>query len=268
MPPKEEDPEQTPGLDEGATDKDNKEPTVEIEGQQVPISQVKQVMEDYKNDKEWKRANDQRSTELKEERRRLEEERAAIEAEREEIEKLREQPRMPVDENIPDLIEDPNGYARYVETKASKKVEARLKELDKREEEWEKKRRQADLAQYHAGLETQFLSQHPEFRGEENRLKFEQFVERAAKRSGALPDGRYPPNILDDQFEREQRFDPEKERERIRKEEEEKLVKKYRINRSRFETDVRPGTNEPPPKDLPKMSYDEILNRYPPPDLD
>lgn len=53
-----------PKPDTIATEPLKDEPTVEVDGEKIPHSQIKKWKEDFKNDSDWKRKNDERSAQL------------------------------------------------------------------------------------------------------------------------------------------------------------------------------------------------------------
>lgn len=80
-PPVEPEPEVAePGTEPQPESTPAPEPTIEIDGQQIPLSQAKEALEVAKNQKEWKQKNTQRAMELAERERQLQE--ASLIAER------------------------------------------------------------------------------------------------------------------------------------------------------------------------------------------
>lgn len=253
---------QTLGQDAGATGG----PTVKIGDKEFSQSQIEEWEKKYGDDTGWKRENERRSTELKQEKREFEElqeeRQTEIDSLKEEMETLKTQLATPSEVGeFPDFsLLPPEEQVKYMRALAKEEAESLRIEIRKKEQEREqaeakkeKERWKEDSLKYHLGLETKFREKYKEeFGGSGNDAKFDAFAQRTLQRFG-LKNGQLPSGALEDQLRLEQ--DPEELKKQLSQKIREDLTGKH----STFTTIPLPATVQPLEEGYEKKTLGQIL---------
>ena len=224
---------------DGATGQNG--PTVEIEGKQIPVSQLRQWQQDYANDANWKRKNEERSAELKRRERELqaqeEERQAQVETLQAELEDLKSQMgTFTMEEPIDFAMKSPAEQVKFLQNQ----IKQMLDPLQRDIQEKEQKRQKQEWEEYHQGLFYHFQEKHPEFKGKENEQKFADFVERAAITFNVKSGEKIPMVSLEKELALEQQESPEQMKQRIR----EDVIAELKGKRADFLGEPVPATIE------------------------
>lgn len=244
------------------------EPTVKIGDKEFSQSQIEEWKKNYGDDAAWKRENDRRSAELKQEKREFEElqegRQTEIDSLKEEMETLKVQLENPPTglENLPDFsLLPPEEQAKYMRALAKEEAETLRAEIQKKEQvreqaeaKKEKKRQEEEFLHYHETLATGFREKHKEeFGGVANDAKFNEFARRTAEEFG-FKNGKLPRNAFENQLKLEQ--DPEKLKERLKQEIRDDLTGK----RASFTSKPEPAIVQPLEEGYDKKDLTQILN--------
>ena len=106
--PKETQPVEQPAPKEEQAPVTEEEPIVEVDGQRLTATQIKEALDSAKNKAEWQKSNTQKSQEIAEERRRIESERQELLLGREVAARLKTRPDLANVLFAPEAVRDPN----------------------------------------------------------------------------------------------------------------------------------------------------------------
>ena len=238
----------------GATDQSG--PTVEVGGKQVPISLIEEALEDNKNKTGWKRENEERSAALNKRERELqaqeEQRQAQVETLQAELEGLKSQMGTLTTEEPPDFAMMSSAeQVKFLQNQIKQLLDPLQREMQK---EGQERQKQA-WEEYHTTLFDRFQEKHPEFKGEENKQKFADFVGRAALTFNVKRGDKIPMGSLEKELALERQESPEQVEQRIR----EKVIADLKEKRGDFLGEPVPATIEKLEEGYEKLTLGQIL---------